>query len=165
MATSKKLPTSGQRNKDVPEVSQTNKELPDAAQETKELPDAKQNTKALPISENPENTIVIGDALVEIKPTKLRYQRNNTFNFYKILETYPLIDILNMDIGDGRDGDKAVMDWLIAVFDDEEFVREHYDEMDTGTIEKLITITRRVNHIDEKEERLKNVLAPREKKG
>lgn len=67
--------------------------------------------------------------------------------------------------GDDRDGDKAVFDWLIAVTDDPELIEEHYDELDTGTIEKLLSIFRRINKIDEKDEKLKNVMAPRATKG
>jgi hypothetical protein len=66
---------------------------------------------------------MIGDTLVEIKPTKLRYQRNRTAFFYKALEMQPLVDILSLSegaFGDERDGDKCVMDWLIAVLDNEE---------------------------------------------
>ena len=62
--------------------------------------------------------------------------------------------------GDERDGDKAVFDWLIAVTNDAKLVEENYDKLDTGTIEKILTIFRRVNKIDEKEEKLKNVLTP-----
>lgn len=58
--------------------------------------------------------------------------------------------------GDGRDGDKALMDWLIAATDDEKLIVENYDEMDTGVIEKILSIFRRVNKIDEKEAKLKN---------
>lgn len=73
---------------------------------------------------------------------------------------YPLIDLLAMNagaFGDDRDGDKAVMDWLIAVFDDEDFVVRNYEEMDTGTIEQILAIFKRVNKLDEKEDKLKNL--------
>lgn len=63
--------------------------------------------------------------------------------------------------GDDRDGDKCVLDWLIAVFDDEDFVVEHYDEMDTAFIEQVLAIFKRVNRIDEKEAALKNMVAGR----
>ena len=53
------------------------------------------------------------------------------------------------------------MDWLIAVTDDPDLVTAHYDEMDTGTIEQLLTIFRRVNRIDEKEQKLKNLQTAR----
>ena len=46
-----------------------------------------------------------------------------------MLELYPLADILAMEsgaFGDQRDGDKAVMDWLIAVTDDEQLITENY---------------------------------------
>ena len=63
--------------------------------------------------------------------------------------------------GDDRDGDKATMDWLIAATDDEQLIIENYDEMDTGTIETILTIFKRVNRITEKEEKLKNMNKPR----
>ena len=97
---------------------------------TKPLPAAEQPEKGLPQVGNPENTVVIGDQMIEIRPTKLRYQRNRTAAFYKILEMYPVADVLAMEsgaFGDDRDGDKALMDWLIAVFDDAALVTEHYD--------------------------------------
>jgi hypothetical protein len=40
--------------------------------QNKELPPVQQTEKELPQVGSPENTIVIGDRLVEIKPTKLR---------------------------------------------------------------------------------------------
>ena len=135
------------------------------AKQSKELPEVQQSEKVLPQVGSPENSIVIGDRLIEIKPTKLRYQRNRTAAFYKMLELYPLADILAMEagaFGDDRDGDKAVMDWLIAVFDDEALVLEHYDSMDTGTVEQLLEIFRRVNRIDEKEQKQKNVMTARQ---
>lgn len=59
--------------------------------------------------------------------------------------------------GDDRDGDKAVMDWLIAATDNETLITENYDGMDTDTIEKILSIFKRVNKIDEKKEKLKNM--------
>lgn len=81
-----------------------------------------------------------------------------------MLELYPLADILAMEagaFGDDRDGDKAVMDWLIAVTDDAELITAHYDSLDTGVIEQLLSIFRRVNRIDEKEAKQKNLLTAR----
>lgn len=116
----------------------------------------------MPQSGNPENSILIGETLVEIKPTKLLYQRNRTATLYKLLDIYPLADVLAMEegmFGDDRDGDKAVYDWLVAVTDDEDLIREHYDAMDTDTIERLLVIFKRVNRIDEKEARQKKLQA------
>ena len=118
------------------------------------------NEKKLPNVGNPENTVMIGGKPVEIKPTKLKYQRNRTATFYRLLEIYPLMDIMAMEagaFGDERDGDKAVMDWLIAATDDEELILANYDEMDTGTIEKILAIFKRINKIDEKDAKLKNM--------
>lgn len=128
------------------------------AEKHKELPSPEQPVRELPQVGSPENTVVIGDKLIEIQPTKLKYQRNRTAAFYKMLEMYPLTDILAMEagaFGDERDGDKAVMDWLIAVTDDEALITEHYDSMDTGVVEQLLSIFRRINRIDEKEARQK----------
>lgn len=134
------------------------------AEKRKELPSAVQDAKGLPQVGSPENSIIIGKTLVEIKPTKLRYQRNRTAAFYKILELYPLVDVLAMEagaFGDNRDGDKALMDWLIAVTDDAELIQKYYDIMDTGVIEQMLSIFRRVNRIDEKEQKQKNLQTAR----
>ena len=133
--------------------------MPNTEIEVKKTPTRKTKEKTLPKVGNPENTVLLGETLVEIKPTKLKYHRNNVAAFYKIVDMVPLPDILSMDkntFGDGRDGDKALMDWLIAVIDDEQLVVDNYNEMDTGTIEKILAIFKRVNKIDEKEEKQKN---------
>lgn len=135
------------------------KEIPDAEIQVKKTPSRRKKEKELPDVGNPENTVLIGDTLVEIKPTKLKYHRNNVASFYKIVEMVPLPDIMSMGsnaFGDGRDGDKALMDWLIAVVDDEQLIVDNYNEMNTETIEKILAIFKRVNKIDEKEEKQKN---------
>ena len=158
------------RAKSVPNLKQETKETPELAQESKQAPEISE-PKELPEIGNPENTILIGGKLIEIKPTKLKYHRNRTAVFYRALELYPLPDILAMGIdpktglgafGDKRDGDKALCDWLVAVLDDEEFVREHLDEFDSEMIYKMLAIFRRINKIDEIEEKLKNVKTPGE---
>ena len=152
--------------KEIPNAEQRDKELPEVGMETKKVPSSETKKKPKPHVGNPEDFVTIGGQEIEIKPTKLKYQRNRTAAFYKLLEMYPLTDILAMEagsFGDDRDGDKAVMDWLIAVTDNEELIVEHYDEIDTGTVEKLLEIFKRLNKIEEKEAKLKN--AERERKG
>lgn len=149
-----------------PAVTNTTKELPEVTDTHKEVPEVTHKVVPPPMTGNPENTVEIGGKLVEIKSTKVRYQRDRTAMFYRMLELYPLVDILGMDsntFGDGRDGDKALMDWLIAVTDDPDLIVENYDTLDTDTIERLLAIFRRVNKIDEKEAKLKNVVTPRTK--
>lgn len=170
MAPRKKIPVAEQENKMIPDTDQNNKEIPTAEQRGKDKPDTDMpnkkkpnpNMKAreLPMVGNPENTVMIGGAPCEIKPTKLKYQRNQTAAFYHILEVYPLTDILSTDVGqfgDDRDGDKCVMDWLIAATDNEQLILDNYDDIDTGTIEAILAIFKRVNKIDEKESKLKNM--------
>ena len=148
------------RAKKQPSAEQPEKKLPDAGMESKKVPEATEKPKTLPKTGNPENTVIIGEQLIEIKPTKLKYQRNRTAAFYRVLEMYPLVDILAMEagsFGDERDGDKATMDWLIAATDDEQLILDNYDSMDTGTIEKILSIFKRVNKIEEKEAKIKNM--------
>lgn len=140
------------------------KKLPTAEQQEKKLPNTETKIKELPKVGSPENTVLIGDKLIEIKPTLLKYQRNRTAAFYRMLDMYPLMDILAMEagsFGDDRDGDKAVMDWLIAATNDEQLVLDNYDTMDTGTIEKILSIFKRVNRVEEKEEKIKNMARER----
>lgn len=170
MATRKKVPDLAQASVDAPDLTQGNPEVPDLHQKMREVPE-KSKAKELPPIGNPENTIVINGQIVEIKPTKLKYHRNRTAVFYRALELYPLPDILAMGLnpetglsafGDDRDGDKALCDWLVAVFDDEDLVRENIDEFDSEMIYKILAIFRRVNKIDVVEEKLKNVRTPGE---
>lgn len=63
---------------------------------------------------------------------------------------------------DDRDGDKCLFDWLLAVTDNPELVKRHYNELSTETIEKLISIFKRINRIDEKEAKRKN---PQQERG
>ena len=154
------------RTKRQPLAEQKDKAIPEAKMEEKKIPDAEMKAKELPSVGNSENTVTIGGQLIEIKPTKLKYQRNRTAAFYKLLDLYPLIDILAMEagsFGDDRDGDKAVMDWLIAATDNEQLIVDNYDEIDTGIIEKVLSIFKRVNRIEEKEEKIKNM--EKERKG
>ena len=140
------------------------KKLPTTEQQEKKLPNTETKIKELPKVGSPENTVLIGDKLIEIKPTLLKYQRNRTAAFYRMLDMYPLMDILAMEagsFGDDRDGDKAVMDWLIAATNDEQLVLDNYDTMDTGTIEKILSIFKRVNRVEEKEEKIKNMARER----
>lgn len=163
----KKTPSTEIPEKKKPDISNEQKELPEVTDHPKEVPEVTRTRKKNPEKGNPENMVQFGDRLIEIKPTLLRYQRDRTAVFYRILEMYPLVDVLGMDsdsFGDDRDGDKAVFDWLIAVTNDPELVEENYDKLDTDTIEKMLSIFRRVNKIDEKEEKLKNALAPGAKK-
>ena len=152
------------RPKRLPDAEQAAREIPDASVKTVPVPDATAEIKELPQVGSAENTVVIGGQLVEIKPMKLKYIRNRTAAFRHILEMYPLSDILAMDgkFGDGRDGDKALMDWLIAVTDNEELICKNYDEIDSGTVYQMLAIHRRIEHIDEQEKNLKNAETPRE---
>lgn len=138
------------------------KELPSPDQPKKKTGKRTTKVKELPQVGNPENTVQLGEHIIEIKPTKLKYQRNNTAYFYKIVETLPLPDILALPagaLGDDRDGDKALMDWLIAVTDDPDLIVETYNDIDTETVETILKIFKRINKIDEKEAAQKNAVS------
>ena len=130
------------RTKRMPVKEQVEREIPETVIEKKETPATDKKQRELPDVGSPENTVMIGGKLIEIKPMKLLYQRNRTAAFYHILENYPLPDILAMEnsFGDGRDGDKALCDWLVAVTDDEELIRENYNDIDSETIYRMLAI-------------------------
>ena len=152
------------RTKAMPAKKQVEKAMPETGLEKKDLPEGGVKKKDLPQVGSPENTVMIGGKLIEIKPMKMKYVRNRTAAFRHILEAYPLSDILAMEntFGDGRDGDKALFDWLVAVTDNEQLISENYDEMDTDTIYRMLAIHRRVDKVDEMEAKLKNVTTPGE---
>ncbi len=102
-----------------------------------------------------ENCVKIGDKIIEIKPTKVKYFRNKTAASYSWLKLVPLTEFLTYQAGQldpTRDADQILYDFLVAAFDDSEFVRDNYDEMTADEVEQVIRIFGRINHIDEKEE-------------
>lgn len=108
--------------------------------------------------------VLFGNTPIEIFPTKLEYFRNKTANFYHLLQLYPVGEVLDLtadQLGD-KDGDKATFDWLIAVTDNEELVKANYNLITQDTIDKMVDIFVRVNKIKEKEEKLKNLMAPKD---
>ena len=130
----------------------------------KKVPDTGMTEKAMPVVGKAENMVFVGDDPIEIKPTKLRYIRNGTANLYRLLDKFSVIDIVSFESGvfgegDDRDGDKALMDWLIAATDDEQYVVSHYDDMDPDIIYQILTIFKRVNHFVEQDS--KNGQSPR----
>lgn len=152
------------RKKVLPAEEQEVRELPAEEIEQKAVPESGIKQKEMPAIGVPENTVKIGEQLIEIKPMKLKYVRNRTAAFRHILELYPLSDILAMEntFGDGRDGDKALYDWLVAVTDNEDLIRENYDEIDTDLVYRLLAIHRRIEKVDEMEAKLKNATTPGE---
>ena len=148
----------------MPLSEQEHKELPDPKQKKKEIPSVEIEKKELPKTGHPENMVLFGNTPIEIFPTKLEYFRNKTANFYHLLQLYPVGEVLDLtadQLGD-KDGDKATFDWLIAVTDNEELVKANYNLITQDTIDKLVDIFVRVNKIKEKEEKLKNLMAPKD---
>lgn len=142
--------------KPLPKTEQPEKELPSAEQKTVELPSEEMPEKELPKPGNPENTVIIGGTVIEIKATKMKYERNRSALFYKVLETIPVVDVVSYGVGvfdADRDGDKCVFDFLVAATDNEALIRKNYNEMTSEDIEMILQIFKRVNRIDEKEEK------------
>lgn len=138
------------------------KTLPEVTAENKALPEVTATEKPLPPFGDESNMVQLGDEVVEVKPTKLKYQRDRTAAFYRVLEVYPLPDIFAFEKGQldpDRDGDKCLFDWLIAVLDDVELVKRHYESIDAEVIERLLKLFKKLNKIDEKEENAKNLRA------
>ena len=102
-----------------------------------------------------ENCVMVGDKKIELKPTKLKYFRNKAASAYGIIKAAPIQELLTCGKGvfdDKRDADQLLYDFLVAAFNDRDFVRDNYDEMDPEIIDQVCKIFGRINHIDEKEE-------------
>lgn len=139
----------------VPTPTPVQKKVPTPSKKKKEIPTPTELSKEIPKIEHEENCVRFGDRLVEIKPTKLKYFRNRTASIYSALKLVPQNEFLAYEKGvfdKERDSDQILFDFLVAVFDDGTLVRNHYDDMNTDDIERILKIFGRVNHIDEKEE-------------
>lgn len=132
-------------NREEPVDTEMNKEAPVKSELTKEPP------QTIPL----ENCVKLGDELIEIKPTKLKYFRNKMASAYSVLKIVPLNELLAYGKGvidEKRDADQLLFDFLVAVFDNSDIVRDHYEDMTAEDVEQIFKIFGRLNHIDEKEE-------------
>lgn len=155
----KPIPDASQEVVPTPTASKKRKAVPKETVIEKNIPQEKELNRAPPAEVNPENCVTINGETIEIKPTKIKYQRNRTTAAYRILEIYPLADVLAWDKGyvdPERDGDQVVFDFLVAVFDNAKLVSRIYDSMTTEDVERILKIFKRLNKIDEKEEAAKN---------
>lgn len=136
-------------------ATETKKETPIASESVEETPIQKELSKIIPSMRKEENCIKIGNKLIEILPTKVKYFRNKTATVYAILEAVPLTDFFAYAKGtfdEERDSDQILYDFLVAVFDDEKLIHKNYDSISTNDIEEILKIFDRVNHISEKKE-------------
>lgn len=102
-----------------------------------------------------ENTVTIDGIDIEIKPTKLKYARNMFTAYFNYLKKIPISDFVIIPEGTldkKRSGDQILFDFIVAVLDDPSFVQDHYDNIDLDTIDRIMKIYERVNHIKEREE-------------
>lgn len=131
------------------------KEKPTVTKTVEEIPLPKELNNIIPSIRKEENCIKIGNKLVEILPTKMKYFRNKTATVYSILEAVPLTDFFAYTKGvfdPERDSDQIMYDFLVAVFDDEKLIHKNYENISVNDIEKILEIFDRVNHISEKKE-------------
>lgn len=130
-------------------------ETPTPAPPNETTPALSPEKQEMPSDYKEENCVVIDGNIIEIKPTKLTYFRNQSAATYNALKNIPLTEIFGIKKGvldPNRDGDQIVYDFLVAVLDDKELVRDKYNEFDADQIERMIQIFGRINHIDEKYE-------------
>lgn len=144
--------------KSLPKVNEEVKPVPEVTENTPPLPKPSVKKIAVPKVGNPANVVQFGDIEIELKPTKIKYQRDRTAAFYRMLKQMPLVDILALQDGildPERSSDKMLFDWLIAVTDDPKIVTANYDKLDSESIYKILEIFCRLNHIPEDEKKQK----------
>lgn len=148
-------PTESELKKTQPTETPKIDVTPNESKQLETIPDASPEKVEKPSDLLEENCVMIGDKKIEIKPTKLKYFRNKAASAYGVIKSIPLHELLTVGKGvldESRDADQLLYDFLVAAFDDAVFVRDNYDELDADTIDRIVKIFGRINHIDEKEE-------------
>lgn len=151
----KQTPVETDQIPDQPEQTPQLTVIPNKTSEKEVIPNASPEKEEKPSDYLEENCVLIDGQKIEIKPTKLKYFRNKGASGYGIIKAVPLHELLTYEKGvldETRDADQLLYDFLVAVFDDSVFVRDHYDDLDADTIDRIVKIFGRINHIDEKEE-------------
>ena len=151
----KEVPVESSEKLDKPTETKQLEVVPTETSQKETIPDASPEKTEKPSDFLEENCVMVGEQKIEIKPTKLKYFRNKGASGYGIIKAVPLHELLTYGQGvldETRDADQLLYDFLVAVFDDPVFVRDNYDELDADTIDRIVKIFGRINHIDEKEE-------------
>lgn len=155
LSLNKEQPTQTRQVETVPEETPKVETKPEETPKLETTPNPSPKKEEMPSDLIEENCVIVEGQKIEIKPTKLKYFRNKAASAYGIIKVVPLHELLTYGKGvldENRDADQLLYDFLVAAFDDPTFVRDHYDNLDTETIERIIKIFGRLNHIDEKEE-------------
>lgn len=142
----------------VPNETSQKEETPEKSPEVTETPTESPEKTEKPSDVLEENCVMVGGKKIEIKPTKLKYFRNKAASAYGVIKAVPIHELLTYEAGildAKRDADALLYDFLVAAFDDPVLVRDNYNEIDADTVEKVIKIFGRLNHIDEKQEALR----------
>lgn len=150
---SQPVPTAKQEK--VPRPVSKKKEKPEASEKLETVPEVSEPKTEMPSDFPEENAITINGKKYEIKPTKLAYFRNKAAATYNALKNIPLTEIFSIKRGvldETRDGDQIVYDFLVAVLDDKDLVRENYDAFDADQVNRMVEIFGRINHIEDKYE-------------
>lgn len=151
----KQLPTNIELNKNQPDQTPELETTPTETAKIETIPEHSSEKTEMPSDFLEENCVIVDGKKIEIKPTKLKYFRNKAASAYGIIKVVPLHELLTYDKGildKDRDADQLLYDFLVAAFDDPEFVKTNYDNLDADAIERVVKIFGKINHIDEKEE-------------
>lgn len=94
-----------------------------------------------------ENQILIGSKTIDIKPTKMKYIRNNFYVYYELIKQEKI------NLFKYSDGDEIFTKFLQAAFDnDVEIIEYIKEELDLNTLNNLIEKIREVNGFPTDEE-------------
>lgn len=91
-----------------------------------------------------ENEIKIGKETLIVKPVKMKYIKNNFYSNYLILKEYGLIKVFKFS-----DGEEVVVNFLTAIFDDEELAKRILEDLDNKIMNEMISTTKKLNEIED----------------
>ena len=159
----KKLPTEKVPNPGtLPDEDIEASDLPKEEVISEPQPSEEISSKPIPPAENMQNMFTCDGVTIEIKATRMFYQRNGVAGFYRVLKSMPLPYIFQLPddyFDEKRTPTKCLMDWVTCVVDDAAFTKKHFDNMTSADIYNLLDIFCRLNKIDEMEEQVKNRMA------
>ena len=148
-------PAESIQKEEIPNQTESKEEIPNQTEEKENIPDQSEIKEELPSDLIEENCVIVDGNKIEIKPTKLKYFRNQAASGYGVIKAIPVTELYRYQKGvldPHRDADQLVYDFLVAAFNDSSFVRNNYNEMDADLLDRVCKIFGRINHIDEKEE-------------
>jgi hypothetical protein len=137
---------------EIKEIKEINKEQKDITAIEKEIKQVESAIEAItnkgkterPTELKDDEIFIDGQGVIKLKPTKLKYFKDNSYNNYTLIKQMGVSEVLKYS-----DGEDIIKKFLGASFDIDYKTIDYMDDMDVKTLMDMIDKMNAINEIKE----------------